>query len=115
MPPAGTTFCVHPVCTPDEFRTGLQQPTWIVPGVLGDKCPCRSLMASNCTSSSCDGLAVAAVGNASAATHPSAAASLPFICSPSGNRRHAEVDTVAGFEPAPATVALKAVQWGGRA
>src|SRR3954453_1873835 len=107
MPPAGTAFWVHPVCKPDEFKTGFQQQTWIVPGVLGDKCPWRSLMASNCTLSSCDGLAVAAVGNASAATHPSAAASLLLICSPSGNRRHAEVDTAAGSEPAPATVARK--------
>src|SRR5919201_3949990 len=37
MPPAGTVFCVHPVCTPPE-NTGLQQPTWIVPGVLGARC-----------------------------------------------------------------------------
>ena len=35
IPPAGTVFCVHPVCTPAVLRTGLQQPTWIVPGVLG--------------------------------------------------------------------------------
>src|SRR4051794_1337058 len=104
MPPAGTTFCVHPVCTPDEFRTALQQPTWIVPGVLGDRCPWRSLIASSCTCSSCDGSATAAVGKASAAMHPSAAASLLFICSPSGNRRHAEVDTASGCEPAVATV-----------
>ena len=35
MPPAGTVFCVQPVCTPLELMTGLQQPTWIVPGVFG--------------------------------------------------------------------------------
>jgi hypothetical protein len=33
MPPAGTVLCVHPVCTPLLLRTGLQQPTWIEPGV----------------------------------------------------------------------------------
>ena len=28
---------------------GLQQPTWIVPGVFGARCPCRSLIASSWT------------------------------------------------------------------
>ena len=48
MPPAGTACGAQPVCTP-FVRTGLQQPTWIVPGVVGWRWPCRSLIASSCT------------------------------------------------------------------
>ena len=33
MPPAGTVCGAQPVCTP-FVSTGLQQPTWIVPGVV---------------------------------------------------------------------------------
>ena len=39
IPPATTVFCVHPVWTPEELMTGLQQPTWIVPGVLAARFP----------------------------------------------------------------------------
>ena len=39
IPPAGTVFCVQPVCTPASFLTGLQQPTWMLPGVFGARCP----------------------------------------------------------------------------
>jgi hypothetical protein len=49
IPPAGTVFGAQPVCTP-FVSTGLQHPTWIVPGVPGCRWPCRSLIASSCTS-----------------------------------------------------------------
>jgi hypothetical protein len=65
MPPAGTVFCVHPVCTPFVI-TGLQQPTWIVPGVFGARCPCRSLIASSWTRVS-DFFAAATAGSTSSA------------------------------------------------
>jgi hypothetical protein len=48
-PPAGTVFAAQPVCTPDELSTGLQHPTWIVPGVVGSRWPWKSLIASSWT------------------------------------------------------------------
>src|SRR5919108_3109097 len=77
MPPAGTVFCVQPVCTPPE-NTGLQQPTWIEPGVLGARCPCRSLIASSWTCVS-DCAATAAPGGASRAVNTSAVLASLFI------------------------------------
>src|SRR5919197_2076837 len=77
MPPAGTVFCVHPVCTRLEI-TGLQQPTWIVPGVFGARCPCRSLMASSWTCVS-DCLATATPGRAQNATSTIAVVASFFI------------------------------------
>src|SRR5215207_11001825 len=78
-----TVLCVHPVCTPPDM-TGLQQPTWIMPGVFGARWPWRSLMASSWTwvSSPCGFAAAATPGRASTATSTRTLASRP----PSGHR-----------------------------
>src|SRR5262245_10807045 len=84
IPPARTVYWVHPVCVPAAFLTGVQQPTWMKPGVSGARFPWKSLIARSRTyvSLSFGPFAASACGAPSTSMSPSAAstAMVRLIC-----------------------------------